>query len=135
MACRVAAGIGIRETRATSHKPQGKERVEWTKEKSPLIPLCERGKIGGFYYKKNTVIARSPISPSPLAGEGRGEGGIYLDETIQQRSLRAKRSNPLKTIARALKPDAASRGFPARKEPDMIAHPGGMRPRSGKRTK
>ena len=36
----------------------------------------------------------------------------------------------LKTIARALKPYAASRGFPVRKEPNMIAHPGGMRPRS-----
>jgi len=36
----------------------------------------------------------------------------------------------LKTIARALKPYAASRGFPVRNEPDMIAHPGGMRPRS-----
>jgi hypothetical protein len=39
----------------------------------------------------------------------------------------------LKTIARALKPYAASRGFPARKEPDMIAHPDGMRPRSPQR--
>jgi len=35
-----------------------------------------------------------------------------------------------KTIARALKPCAASRGFPVRNEPDMIPHPGGMRPRS-----
>jgi hypothetical protein len=36
----------------------------------------------------------------------------------------------MKTIARALKPYAASQGFPVRKEPDMVAHPGGMRPRS-----
>ena len=39
----------------------------------------------------------------------------------------------LKTIARALKPYAASRGFPVRNEPDMVAHPGGMRPRSPQR--
>jgi len=39
-------------------------------------------------------------------------------------------SADLKTIARALKPRAASLGFPVRKEPDMVAHPGGMRPRS-----
>ncbi len=35
----------------------------------------------------------------------------------------------LKTIAHALMPYAASRGFPAGKAPFMIAHPGGMRPR------
>jgi len=33
-------------------------------------------------------------------------------------------------MARALKPYAASRGFPVRKDPDMIVHPGGTRPRS-----
>jgi hypothetical protein len=42
-------------------------------------------------------------------------------------------SPALKTIARALKPYAASRGFPAGNDPFMIAHPGGMRPRSPQR--
>ena len=41
-----------------------------------------------------------------------------------------KKNGGLKTIARALKPDSAQRGFPARKEPVIVAHPDGMRPRS-----
>jgi hypothetical protein len=54
---------------------------------------------------------------------------IFLSGNMQKAA--PCRGRPwLKTIARALKPNAVSRGFPVRKEPNMIAHPGGMRPRS-----
>ena len=53
-------------------------------------------------------------------GEVAGQIELYL---LTGRESLLKERNALKTIARALQPYTASRGFPVRKEPDMIAHP------------